>query len=93
MVDDKGKRVKEATPSMPVEILGLSDVPSAGEVFIAHENDKTARTYNCIGRACQRDVGFVDGSHSAVDTLHHNLLVGQLQVPWLPSWCRREPCM
>ena len=45
MVDDKGKRVKEATPSMPVEILGLSDVPSAGEVFIAHENDKTARTY------------------------------------------------
>ena len=45
MVDDKGKRVKEATPSMPVEILGLSDVPSAGEVFISHENDKTARTY------------------------------------------------
>ncbi len=45
MVDDKGRRVKEATPSMPVEILGLSDVPSAGEVFIAHENDKTAKTY------------------------------------------------
>jgi translation initiation factor IF-2 len=45
MVDDKGRRVKEATPSMPVEILGLSDVPSAGEVFLAHENDKTARSY------------------------------------------------
>ena len=39
MVDDKGRRVKEATPSTPVEILGLSNVPSAGEVFIAHEND------------------------------------------------------
>ncbi len=45
MIDDKGRRVKEALPSTPVEILGLSDVPSAGEVFIAHENDKTAKTY------------------------------------------------
>ncbi len=45
MVDDKGKRVKEATPSTPVEILGLSDVPAAGEVFLAHDNDKTAKSY------------------------------------------------
>ncbi len=45
MIDDKGRRVKEADPSTPVEILGLSDVPSAGEVFIAHENDKTAKSY------------------------------------------------
>ena len=45
MVDDKGRRVKEADPSTPVEILGLSDVPSAGEVFIVHENDKTAKSY------------------------------------------------
>ena len=45
MIDDKGRRVKEATPSTPVEILGLSDVPSAGEVFIVHENDKSAKSY------------------------------------------------
>ena len=45
MVDDKGRRVKEAGPSTPVEILGLSDVPSAGEVFLAHDNDKTAKSY------------------------------------------------
>ncbi len=45
MIDDKGRRVKEAIPSTPVEILGLSDVPSAGEVFISHENDKTAKSY------------------------------------------------
>ncbi len=45
MIDDKGRRVKEAIPSTPVEILGLSDVPSAGEVFIVHENDKSAKTY------------------------------------------------
>ncbi|MEZ3473980.1 MAG: translation initiation factor IF-2, partial [Lachnospiraceae bacterium] len=45
MVDDKGRRVKEAVPSIPVEILGLSDVPNAGEIFIAHENDKEAKYY------------------------------------------------
>ena len=45
MVDDKGRRVKEAGPSTPVEILGLSDVPGAGEVFLAHDNDKEARNY------------------------------------------------
>ncbi len=37
MIDDKGRRVKEAGPSTPVEILGLSDVPGAGEVFLAHD--------------------------------------------------------
>ena len=45
MIDDKGRRVKEATPSTPVEILGLSDVPNAGEIFIAHENDKEAKNF------------------------------------------------
>lgn len=45
MIDDKGRRVKEADPSTPVEILGLSDVPSAGEVFLAHDSDKTAKSY------------------------------------------------
>ena len=45
MIDDKGRRVKEAGPSTPVEILGLNDVPNAGEVFLAHDNDKTAKSY------------------------------------------------
>ena len=45
MIDDKGRRVKEAGPSTPVEILGLSDVPEAGEVFLSHDSDKTAKSY------------------------------------------------
>ncbi len=43
MMDDKGRRVKEAGPSMPVEILGLNDVPGAGDVLMATENEKEAR--------------------------------------------------
>ena len=45
MMDDKGRRVKEAGPSVPVEILGLNDVPNAGEVFVGCANDKEARNF------------------------------------------------
>ena len=45
MIDDKGRRVKVALPFHPVEILGLSDVPSAGEVFLAHDDLQTAKSY------------------------------------------------
>ena len=45
MMDDKGRRVKEAGPSQPVEILGLNDVPNAGEVFVGCETEKAARNF------------------------------------------------
>ena len=44
MIDDKGRRVKEAGPSTPVEILGLNEVPGAGDIFMAMDNDKEARS-------------------------------------------------
>ncbi|QCJ42071.1 translation initiation factor IF-2 [Bacillus sp. S3] len=43
MVNDKGRRVKEADPSTPVEITGLNDVPQAGDRFVVFEDEKTAR--------------------------------------------------
>ena len=45
MMDDKGRRVKEAGPSTPVEILGLNDVPMAGEIFVSPTTDKEARNF------------------------------------------------
>ena len=45
MMDDNGRRVKEAGPSKPVEILGLNDVPNAGETFVSPETDKEARSF------------------------------------------------
>ena len=44
MIDDKGRRVKEAGPSTPVEILGFSDVPAAGDIVISPETEKEARS-------------------------------------------------
>ncbi|MBR5316174.1 MAG: translation initiation factor IF-2, partial [Firmicutes bacterium] len=45
MIDDQGRRVKEAGPSTPVEILGLSAVPEAGETFVSTETEKDARSF------------------------------------------------
>ena len=45
MMDDKGRRVKEAGPSMPVELLGLNDVPNAGEILVATDTDKDAKNF------------------------------------------------
>ena len=45
MIDDKGRRVKEAIPSTPVEILGLNSVPAAGETFVSCDSDKEAKQF------------------------------------------------
>ena len=44
MIDDKGRKVKDATPSTPVELLGLNGVPAAGEVMLSVADEKEART-------------------------------------------------
>ena len=45
MINDHQKRIKEAGPSMPVEILGLNEVPNAGEILMAFGNEKEARAF------------------------------------------------
>lgn len=45
MINDQGRRVKEAGPSTPVEILGLNSVPNAGEVFMVQDSEKEARAF------------------------------------------------
>ena len=45
MVDDKGRRIQQAGPSIPVEILGLGEVPNAGDVFVSPETEKEARAF------------------------------------------------
>ncbi len=45
MIDDKGRRVKEAGPSTPVEILGLNSVPNAGEIFVCTDSEKEAKSF------------------------------------------------
>ena len=80
MIDDKGRRVKEATPSTPVEILGLSDVPSAGEVFIVHENDKSAKTYAETYLAQHKEEMLADTkTRMSLDDLFNQIQEGNLK--------------
>ena len=48
MTDEKGRRLHKATPSMPCEIIGLSDVPEAGEVLMAFDTDKEAKEFASV---------------------------------------------
>jgi translation initiation factor IF-2 len=80
MIDDKGRRVKEAKPSMPVEILGLSDVPSAGEVFIVHENDKSAKSYADTYMAQHKEEMLADTkTRMSLDDLFNQIQEGNLK--------------
>ena len=80
MADDKGRRVKEATPSQPVEILGLSDVPNAGEVFIAHDSDKEAKQYaNIYMQQHKKDLIEETKAKMSLDDLYSKIEEGKLK--------------
>ena len=80
MIDDKGRRVKEAEPSTPVEILGLNDVPNAGEVFIAHDSDKTAKNYAETFVAQNKEKMLEDTkSRMSLDDLFSQIKAGNLK--------------
>ncbi|WP_040205012.1 translation initiation factor IF-2 [Neobacillus jeddahensis] len=79
MVNDKGRRVKEAGPSTPVEITGLNDVPQAGDRFVVFEDEKTARQ---VGEArAQSALVAQRGEKSIVslETLFDQLKLGEMK--------------
>lgn len=80
MIDDNGKRVKKAGPSMPVEILGLNDVPNAGEVFIATETEKEARSMAETFIATNREKMLAETkSRLSLDSLFEQIQEGQIK--------------
>ncbi|VEF48368.1 translation initiation factor IF-2 [Bacillus freudenreichii] len=79
MVNDIGRRVKEAAPSTPVEITGLSDVPQAGDRFVVFSDEKTARQ---VGEArAQQALQVLRGESSRVslDTLFEQMKQGEMK--------------
>ena len=80
MMDDKGRRVKEAGPSQPVGILGLNDVPNAGEVFVGCESEKEARNFAETFIA-QNKVKLLDETKSkmSLDDLFNQIQEGNLK--------------
>ena len=80
MIDDKGRRVKKAGPSTPVEILGLNEVPQAGEVFIATDTEKEARAMAETFIATKREKMLADTkSKLSLDGLFDQIQAGQIK--------------
>lgn len=80
MFDDKHRRVKEAYPSMPVEILGLNGVPQSGEIFMAVNTEKEARQISdaFINRSKERLIADTK-SRMSLDDLYNKIQEGNVK--------------
>ncbi len=79
MVDDKGRRVKKAAPSTPVEVLGLSDVPLAGDTFNAVPDDKTAKAIASKRISKKREEEFKATAKVSLEDLFKQIKEGQVK--------------
>lgn len=79
MIDDKGKNVKKATPSMPVEILGISDVPNAGDQFVVVGSDKIARSIAEKRKARAREEMLKAGQKVSLDDFFKQMQEGAVK--------------
>lgn len=79
MVDDKGNNIKEAGPSTPVEIIGLSEVPEAGETFYQVEDEKLAKQLAEKRKERQREEQLKASSRVSLDDLFNQIKEGQVK--------------
>jgi translation initiation factor IF-2 len=79
MMDDKGRRIKQAGPSMPVEVLGLNDVPDAGDVMYAVEDDKLAKQVSEERKANMKVQQVKVTSKTTLDELFNQLKEGEVK--------------
>ncbi|RGM19612.1 translation initiation factor IF-2 [Eubacterium sp. OM08-24] len=79
MVNDKGERVKEAGPSVPVEITGLAEVPQGGDVFNAVSDEKLARELVEQRKAAQKEEQFKAQTKVTLDNLFDQMKLGEVK--------------
>ncbi|WLR59762.1 translation initiation factor IF-2 [Guptibacillus hwajinpoensis] len=79
MVNDLGKRVETAAPSTPVEVTGLSDVPNAGDRFVAFEDEKTARQVGEARNQQQIEAQRKESSKMNLDDLFEKIQQGDVK--------------
>lgn len=79
MNDDKGKRIKKAGPSMPAVILGLSDVPNAGDLIYAVKDDKTAKTIADKNKEILRENKLNNANKVSLENLFDKIKEGEMK--------------
>ncbi|KRQ86991.1 Translation initiation factor IF-2 [Caloramator mitchellensis] len=79
LVDDKGKKVKSAGPSIPVEILGLSEVPNAGDILYTVADEKTARQISELRKEKERQQYFASTAKVTLEDLFSQIKEGKVK--------------
>ena len=79
MLDDKGKKIKAAGPSIPVEVLGLSEVPAAGDRFIVVKDEKTARNMAESRKEKIRQDNFQASHRVSMENLYSQIQEGKVK--------------
>ena len=82
MLDENGKNIKQATPSIPAEIIGLSDVPNAGDEFIVINDEKKAREIALFRQGKFRDVKLAKQQASKLENIMDQMT--EAEVKFLP---------
>ncbi len=78
IIDDRGKRIKNAGPSMPAEILGFSGVPTAGESFMVVESERKAHQIAIKREESMRLEGLTAKGHVKLENLHAQITKGEV---------------
>jgi len=79
LVDDKGKKIKKAIPSTPVEVIGLPDVPQPGDQFMVVQDEKKARQLSSQRLQQQRETQLAKSTRITMDDLHQQIIEGKIQ--------------
>ncbi len=79
LINDRGEQIKEATPSMPVEVLGITDVPQAGDPFVVVKDEQTAREVAEIQQEKQRERELSRTSKVTLDDLYRRIQEGEVK--------------
>lgn len=79
LIDDSGKKIKEAMPSTPVEIVGLPDVPQPGDQFIVVQDERKARQLSNLRLQQQREIQLAKSTRITMDDLHQQIIEGQIK--------------
>ena len=79
LIDDRGKKIKKALPSTPVEVVGLPDVPQPGDHFMVVQDEKKARQLSSLRLQEKREIQLAKTTRITMDDLHQQIVEGQIK--------------
>lgn len=79
MQNDRGERVQEAGPSRPVEVIGLSGVPDAGDIFVAMTDEKQAKEIATLRQIKQREIELAKHAKMSLEQLYEKIQKGEVK--------------